>query len=167
MSLRRPLMTAALLLSLATTACSAPDFMRHSPQTRGNKVDDDQIAQLVPGISTRNDAQALLGSPTVRAAFDDNRWLYISEVTREEIAATNSVRDQRVVTLTFEPKGTLKSIEKKTGDDAFDVTVNDRATVAPGTESSIIQQLLGNIGRFNPGAAQNGPGAGRGVSGNY
>jgi outer membrane protein assembly factor BamE (lipoprotein component of BamABCDE complex) len=168
----RPLMTVApmlvaISLALATSACSRPDFLSHSPQTRGNKVDDDQIAQLIPGTSTRNDAAALLGSPTAKAAFDENRWIYISEVTRQEIGATNSVQAQTVVTLTFEPRGVLKSVEKKTGKDGFQVTANSRATVSPGTEASFMQQLLGNIGRFNPGSAQNGPGSGRGVSGNY
>jgi outer membrane protein assembly factor BamE (lipoprotein component of BamABCDE complex) len=161
-----------IALLLATGACSLPDFMSHAPQARGNKVDDDQIAQLIPGTSTRNDATALLGSPTAKAAFDENRWIYISEVTRNEIGATNRIEDQTVVTLNFEPSGVLKSVEKKTAKDGIEVTANSRATASPGTEASYMQQLLGNIGRFNPGTG--GPGgtgsgasAGRGVSGNY
>ena len=149
MSLRRPLMTAALLLSLATTACSAPDFMRHSPQTRGNKVDPELLVQLVPGTSTRNDVVALIGTPTTKSSFDDNTWIYISEVTKPLIAATQEIRDQNVVVLTFDAKGVLRGISKRGAADARQVTVVDRATPSPGNDTSILQQLLGNVGRFS------------------
>jgi hypothetical protein len=46
-------------------------------------------------------------------------------------------------------------------DAALPVTVVARTTPSPGTEASFMQQLLGNIGRFNPaGAGPTGGGAG-------
>lgn len=162
-----PARLGAVLLAGLLAGCSLPDFMSHKPQTRGNKVDDDQLAQLIPGTSTRRDATALLGTPTTQATFDENTWLYISQVTRAEIGATNLVEEQRVVALTFDAGGILRGITKRGADDSIAVAVADGATKSPGTETSFMQQLLGNIGRFNPGTQQNGPTAGRGVSGNY
>ncbi len=158
---------ACLALLLATGACSLPGFMTQPAQVRGNKVDDEQLVQLVPGTSTRQDVVALLGTPTARASFDDNTWLYIGSVTKPEIGATNIVEEQKVVAISFDQRGVLRGVSKKTQDDSVPVSVVARATPSPGTESTFLQQLLGNIGKFNPGSAANGPGAGRGVSGNY
>ena len=70
-------------------------------------------------------------------------------MTRPVIAGRLEIQDQRVVTLTFDAKGVLTKIEKKAQDDAFPVAVVSRTTPSPGTEASWMQQLLGNIGRFN------------------
>ena len=123
--------------------------MSFPPQTRGNKVDPDLLVQLVPGTSTRNDVVALIGTPTTKSSFDDNTWIYISEVTKPLIAATQEIRDQNVVVLTFDNKGVLRNISKRTAADAKQVDVVDRATPSPGNDTSILQQLLGNVGRFS------------------
>lgn len=174
-ALARLLRAAPLCLALAAGlgACSMPEFLTQPAQTRGNKIDPEALAQLVPGTSTRADAVALFGTPSTRAAFDDNTWIYISGVTKPVIAATNALTDQHVVMLTFDQRGVLRQIQQRGQDDSVPITMVDRATPSPGTEASFMQQLLGNIGRFNPSSSPsaNGPssggGAGRGVSGNY
>ena len=166
----RLLWAAPLCLLLA--GCGLPDFMRQPPQSRGNRVDADALAQLVPGTSTRADAMALFGTPSAKAAFDDNTWIYISGTTKPVIAATNEVTDQRVVVLRFDERGTLRGVESRGDADVVPVTMVARATPSPGTEASFLQQLLGNIGRFSPTSSphatgpSSGTGAGRGVSGN-
>lgn len=142
-----PTLCAAALLALA--GCAAPDFMAYPPQVRGNKVDPDSVAQLVPGTSTRQDAAALLGSPTAKAAFDDNTWIYISQITRPVIGGFQGVDDQQVVLLTFDSKGVLTGVQKRGPGDSLPVDVVSRTTPSPGTEASLLQQLLGNVGRFN------------------
>jgi len=119
------------------------------PQLRGNRVDADQLKELVPGTSTRADVTALIGSPTARATFDDNTWLYVSEVTRPRIAQTQGVISQDVTVLTFDDQGILQDVKKLNQDDSVRVSVVARTTPSPGTEASFLQQLFGNIGRFN------------------
>lgn len=146
--------TAAVLLALAAPAlagCDSIGFLSFPPQTRGNKVDSELLAQLVPGTSSRADAVALIGSPTARATFDDNTWIYIGEVTKPVIAGTLNVLNQEVVVLTFDQGGTLRNIERRNQSDAQDVNVVARSTPSPGNNASVLQQLLGNVGRFNPG----------------
>ena len=146
----------AFLLAASLAACSAPDFMSFPPQTRGNKVDPELLSQLVPGTSTRNDAVALIGSPTTRSSFDDNTWIYISEVTKPLIGATQEIQDQNVVVLTFDNRGVLRDISKRGANDAHDIKVVERATPSPGNDTSILQQLLGNVGRFSAAAPNTG-----------
>ncbi len=135
-----------MLACLLIGACS---FFAPEPQLRGNRVDADQLKELVPGTSTRADVTALLGSPTARATFDDNTWLYVSEVTEPQIARTQRVLKQNVVVLNFNDQGVLQDIKKLNKDDSIPVAMVSRATPSPGTEASFLQQLFGNIGRFN------------------
>ena len=158
-------MAAALALCLSVTACG---WLLPPPQTRGNKVEQDQLKELVPGTSTKADVTALIGSPTQKAMFDENTWLYITEVTRSRVGQTLGVLDQGVVVLSFDDRGVLTDIKSVVQDDAVPVSVVSRTTPSPGTEASFMQQLLGNIGKFTPGGANGptaggaGPGGGRG-----
>ncbi len=120
------------------------------PQLRGNKVDPESLKELTPGTSTKADVTAVIGSPTARDTFDDNTWLYISELTQQRIGRVLGEIKQNVVVLNFDDKGVLKSIQKYDKADSLPVTVIARTTPSPGTEASFMQQLLGNIGRFNP-----------------
>lgn len=136
------------------------------PQVRGNKVDPESLKELVPGTSTKADVSAVIGSPTAHDTFDDNTWLYISEMTQQRIGRTLGETDQNVVVMNFDERGVLKAINKLDKADALPVSVVARTTPSPGTEASFMQQLLGNIGRFNPAGAPSagtsGTGAGAG-----
>ena len=153
----RSLMLAACLL------LSSCGWLMPPPQVRGNKVDTESLKELVPGTSTKADVSAVIGSPTAKDTFDDNTWLYISELTQQRIGRTLGELEQNVVVVSFDGKGVLKSIEKRDKDDALPVAVVARTTPSPGTEASFLQQLLGNIGRFNPTGAGSAPGGGGGA----
>ncbi len=124
-------------------------------QVRGNKVDPVTLKELVPGTSTRADAQSLLGSPTAKGSFDENTWFYIGEVTRPVIGGTLSVLSQEVVELTFDQRGVLRDIKTRDGKDSLPVSVVTRETPSPGSNASFMQQLLGNVGKFNAGPSGN------------
>jgi outer membrane protein assembly factor BamE (lipoprotein component of BamABCDE complex) len=149
-----------LIACLLLSSCS---WLMPPPQVRGNKVDPEQLKELVPGTSTKADVTAVIGSPTARDSFDDNTWLYIAELTQERIGRTLGELTQNVVVLNFDEKGVLKTVNSLDKEDALPVSVIARTTPSPGTEASFMQQLLGNIGRFNPAGA--GPSGGPGASG--
>jgi len=102
LSVARPLLGHAapmVILCLTLTACG---WLMPPPQTRGNKVEAEQLKELVPGTSTKADVTALIGSPTQKATFDESSWLYITETTRPRVGQTLGVLDQGVVVLTFD-----------------------------------------------------------------
>jgi outer membrane protein assembly factor BamE (lipoprotein component of BamABCDE complex) len=150
-----------LIACLLLASCS---WLMPPPQVRGNKVDPEQLKELTPGVSSKGDVTAVIGSPTARATFDDNTWLYISEVTQQRIGRTLGELDQTVIVMNFDDKGVLQKIGKLNKDDSLPVTVVSRTTPSPGTEASFMQQLLGNIGRYNPlGAMGSAPAPGGGA----
>ena len=162
-----PISPRALML-IACLMLSSCGWLMPPPQLRGNKVDSESLKELTPGTSTKADVSAIIGSPTARDSFDDNTWLYISEVTQERIGRTLGELEQNVVVVNFDDKGLLTNVHKLNEADALPVRVIARTTPSPGTEASFMQQLLGNIGRFNPAGtpATGGPGAsGAGLGG--
>jgi len=153
--LSKPAKRACGLLAVALlTSCG---FFEAPAQLRGNKIEADRLQQLAVGTAGRADATALLGSPTVRSPFDDNVWIYVSETTQPRVGRTPAVLSQETVVLTFDDQGTLRSVERKSLDDSVPVDVVSRTTPSPGTEASFLQQLLGNIGRFNSFGAASAP----------
>ncbi len=60
--------------------------------------------------------------------------------------------------MAFDDRGVLQSIKRLDQDDAQPVSVVSRATPSPGSESSFLQQLLGNVGKFNAGPNATGSG---------
>ena len=147
----------ALLLMLLT-CLSGCSFLEPASQVRGNKVTADQLKDLVPGTSTRADATSLLGSPTARGTFDDNTWIYISEITQPRVGRVQGINSQDVVQLTFDERGVLRDVKQLSQKDAKSVDVVARSTPSPGSEATFMQQLLGNVGRFTAG-----PAAGKGT----
>ena len=139
---------ALLALLLTLPACSIVEAPR---QVRGNRIDQDQLKELTVGTSTRADAASLLGTPTTKAAFDDNTWIYIGEVTRPRVGRTPGILEQSVVVLNFDGGGVLRGVKHLDQDDAQPVDVVSRTTPSPGADASFLQQLLGNIGKFTPG----------------
>ncbi|MEF8761734.1 outer membrane protein assembly factor BamE, partial [Stenotrophomonas sp. A3_2] len=55
---------------------------------RGALIEEEALRDLIPGTSSRADVTALLGSPTARATFDDNTWIYITQITSTRIGRT-------------------------------------------------------------------------------
>ncbi len=118
------LLVACLLLG----GCS---FFEAHEQLRGNRVDAEQLKELVPGTSTRADVTALIGSPTARATFDDNTWIYISEVTRPRIGRVQGVLSQDVVLLSFSEQGVLQDVKTLNQDElGADLGGGTRDTIA-------------------------------------
>ncbi len=152
----------AVCLVLLLGACSVIEAPQ---QLRGNKIDAELLKDLVPGTSTRADATALLGSPSAKATFDDNTWIYISETTQTRVGRTPGVTSQDITVLTFDPAGTLRGVKRLDQDAGHPVDMVSRTTPSPGSEASFMQQLLGNVGKFNAGAPGGKTGAGPGSSG--
>ncbi|WP_240790983.1 outer membrane protein assembly factor BamE [Roseomonas sp. AR75] len=135
-------------------------------QFRGHAVTDEQLGQIVPGVTTRDDVEALLGSPSSSATFDPSEWYYISAITHQRPGRTLGIVQQDVVVVAFDGTGTVRQVRKLGLEDGREVQMVDRVTPSPGNERSMMQQLFGNIGRVGmTGQQQQGPGAASPTSG--
>lgn len=155
---------AAALSLLLVAGCS---FFEAPPVQRGNRVDPEDLAQITPGVQTRQDVQALLGSPSARSTFDDREWYYISSVTRQRPGRQLALSGQRVVAIRFDGSGKVSEIRELGPADQRQVTFVRRETPVPGNERTLLQELFGNIGRFGgpPATDRNLPGPSPGPTG--
>ena len=131
------------IVSLAALAACSP-----TQATRGNIVEDYRMAEIVPGVSTRTSVLQSLGSPTTEAPFDENVWYYIGQKTEKTGIFDPKVVDRKVVVVAFSNEGIVQTIEEVKADQ-IDVPHVRRKTPTSGNEITVLQQLLGNVGRFN------------------
>ncbi|MEQ9813491.1 MAG: outer membrane protein assembly factor BamE [Azospirillaceae bacterium] len=135
-----------LALALATAACGTSAL-------RGNLVEDRHLSQLQEGVSTTDDVIAALGPPTARATFDEGIWYYIGERTEQFAFLSPEVVERRVVRVQFDGQGRVASLQQLTLDDAREFALVSRETPTLGRELGLLEQLFGNIGRFDAGGA--------------
>ncbi|GAB6854698.1 outer membrane protein assembly factor BamE [Asaia astilbis] len=141
---------ARALLCIAPLALAGCSVFSPIPQNRGSLIEKDDYAQLVPGTSTRNDVTDILGSPTSHATFDDNTWIYISMVTVPQPLGFPRVTKQNVLVLAFDTTGVLRRMDTLHRKNGYNVGMVGETTPTPGTKVNVLQQLLGNVGRYNP-----------------
>ena len=99
------------------------------------------------GVDTRTTVQARLGTPTATSTFDPNVWFYISQVQTETSFLHPRVTRRDVVAIAFDDSQSVTSVNKYTLADGRVIAVNDRETPTRGREMTILEQLIGNIGR--------------------
>ena len=140
MSIRAAL--ACSLLALASAACS-PQVARN-----GFQPIDVQPADIVVGTDTRETVQARLGSPSAVSTFEPNVWFYISQTTAKYTFNLPEVTQRSVTQIVFDDTtGRVASIENLDLEDGQQVAFNRRETPTRGRELTVLEQLLGNVGR--------------------
>lgn len=136
-----------ILLAAAATAALAGCTPMKS--VRGQMLEPDRVAQIEPGSSTRRDVYQLLGTPTTLATFDDRKWIYVNQTVERRAFMKPQVTDRTILVVTFDDVGFVKDVQTLDETAARDVALVDATTPTPGTEIGLLEQLLGNIGRFN------------------
>lgn len=132
---------------LAMVACT-PQVSNH-----GYRLDEAALAQVQPGWTSRDQVLQLLGSPSSLATFDGAVWYYVSQRTERLSFYQEDVVNQDVVAITFDDLGTVSRVDRHGLDEAQEVSFVGRETPTSGSELSALEQFIGNIGRFNPPAA--------------
>lgn len=150
--MRLPLFfTAACLSCLFLTAMGCSPVVA----TRGNMLEDYQIATVTPLVDTKTDVAQKLGSPTTIAPFDENTWYYLGQRTEKRAVLDPKVTKEKIIRVTFTPDGVVQEIGP-VANTREEIEIVDRKTQTGGNEVTVIQQLLGNLGKFNKGAGGSG-----------
>lgn len=115
---------------------------------RGNLPDPDTVLQVQPGVDDRDQVAKVLGSPSTIATFNDKTWYYISKKTSRIAFWNPTVLDQEVLMVKFDDSGIVSDMKLYGLEDGRNVTHDPNITPTSGREFTILQQLIGNIGRF-------------------
>jgi outer membrane protein assembly factor BamE (lipoprotein component of BamABCDE complex) len=124
---------------------------------RGNLPEPAKLAEIKPGVTTKDAVSQLLGTPSTVSTFNDKTWYYISRRTEQVSFFDPDVLDQQVVAVAFDDGGVVREVEHLGLADSRTVDPSTRVTPSAGRELGIIEQLVGNIGRFGTGDKSTGP----------
>ncbi len=145
--------TVSLAVLLALAAAGSLGACSPTVDQRGNLPGPDRIAQIHPGSTTRDQVAKILGTPSSTGVFDDKQWYYISRKTKQVAFLDPDVLDQQVYIVNFDDKGVVRQVDHRDLKDGRDITPAPGATPAPGRELTFLEQVLGNVGRFNKGGS--------------
>lgn len=115
----------------------------------GNLPRSYQLAEIHPGKSTAQDVLRILGSPSSTGVFDTRHWYYISRRTSRTAFFSPKILAQNVYVVNFNDEGVVRSITHENLNNAKAIKPMPGQTPAPGQHLTLLQQLLGNVGRFN------------------
>jgi len=139
---RTKLVLAAFAVAAATAAC-APTVGQNGFQAIDAKPTD-----IVAGTDTKQTVLTKLGSPSTTSTFEaDNVWYYISQVTEKYTYNRPQVTQRSVTEITFNEAGSVTDVKTLGLEDGQRIAMNGRETPTRGRQLTILEQLLGNVGR--------------------
>jgi outer membrane protein assembly factor BamE (lipoprotein component of BamABCDE complex) len=117
--------------------------------TRGHIINETDLKQIILEQSNKEDIAALLGSPSSANLFGEESWYYIA-ITKERFAFyAPEVTNQHVLEVSFDKEGVVSNYAQYSIEDGKLVDFVSKTTPTAGKKLGALEQLLGNIGRFN------------------
>ena len=142
MTLKSSAFKLSLFLSLCLTACATID-------NRGHIIEPSQVAKIKVGVTTKEQVAELLGTPSSVSTFGNKTWFYMSEMTKRRAFFSPTVLKSNVTRIEFDDQGKVRSLDSLTEKDKQVVSHIQRSTPTSGHEFGVLEQIFGNVGRFN------------------
>jgi outer membrane protein assembly factor BamE (lipoprotein component of BamABCDE complex) len=134
---------AAIALSLLSSAACAPITSYSGFQAIESDPKDVKVA-----VDTKSTVRGKLGSPSATSTFDPNIWYYMNQVKQRVAFRRPQVVSRNVTAITFNKENEqVESVNNYTLKDGKVIAFNGRETPTRGRELTILEQLLGNVGR--------------------
>jgi outer membrane protein assembly factor BamE (lipoprotein component of BamABCDE complex) len=138
---------AAATLALVTALGAAASACAPVVGSHGFQVVDVIPAEIKVGEDTKSTVLAQLGSPSATSTFEENIWYYISQTTERYTYNRPQVSQRSVTAITFAADDKVAEVRTLGLEDGQQVAMNGRETPTRGRELTVIEQLLGNVGR--------------------
>jgi outer membrane protein assembly factor BamE (lipoprotein component of BamABCDE complex) len=146
-------MAACAVLATGLAACE------EQVNVRGNLPDARTLSEVKVGKSSRGQVEAVLGTPSTVATFDNEVWYYIGGRVKTVSFFAPELLERKVIAISFDKKGVVRELRQLDADDGKDIRIVARETPTKGRELTVLRQLIGNVGRFgNPKADSDSPG---------
>lgn len=134
---------AAVLLAAAAASACTPVVRRH-----GYVAESDPLSAIQPSVDTKSSVLERYGHPSTSGVFDEETWYYVTDV-REQLGYLQPQSSARSVTaVRFDAGGVVSKVDTFDLSDSRQVRLVGRETPTRGRELTILEQLLGNVGRL-------------------
>lgn len=100
------------------------------------------------GTDTKSTVRSRLGSPSVTGTFDPDTWFYMNQMKSRVAFKRPQVIARNIVAIKFNKDSeAVESVNSLTLKDGKVIAFNGRETPTRGRELTILEQILGNVGR--------------------
>jgi outer membrane protein assembly factor BamE (lipoprotein component of BamABCDE complex) len=135
----------ALAAAALIAACS-PTFRTH-----GYAPSESELTQIEVRRDTRETVEAAFGRPGAAGLMTDGAWYYVQSRYRQSGARAPEEIERQVLAITFDRQGRVENIQRFGLEQGRVVVLSERVTESTVRSLGLIRQLLGNLGRFDPG----------------
>lgn len=133
---------AALVLAGGIAACSP--ITSYS----GFQAIDSDPKDVKVGEDTKSTVRAKLGSPSVQSTFDPNVWFYVNQIKERVAFQRPRITARNVTAIAFNKDSEMvETVNVYTLKDGKVIAFNGRETPTRGREMTVLEQLLGSVGR--------------------
>jgi outer membrane protein assembly factor BamE (lipoprotein component of BamABCDE complex) len=140
----------AALAALAAVTLAAAGLSACSPITSysGFQAIDNDPKDVKVGTDTKSTVRAKLGSPSVQSTFDPNVWFYVNQIKQRVAFRKPQVTARNVTAIAFNKDSELvETVNVYTLKDGKVIAYNTHETPTRGREMTVLEQLLGSVGR--------------------
>lgn len=130
----------------ALVACTAV-YRNH-----GYVPTEEDLAAIQVGVDTRDTVAESVGSPGASGVLQESGYYYVATRMRHYGARAPQVVSRELVAISFDQRGIVRNIERYGLEDGQVIPLSTRVTSSSVEDKSFLRQLLGNLGRFNPGS---------------
>ena len=142
MTIRSRFFIISLLLLPLLSGCATIDI-------RGHEVDPELLAKIEIGVTTKEQVGKLLGTPSSVSTFGTSTWYYMFEETQRRAFLAPSVLRSNITRIVFDEKNHVQLIDSVTEKDMQVISHITRQEPTAGHSFGVLEQIFGNVGRFN------------------
>jgi len=141
-------LTSNFFIKLSLLACLLIITGCRAISIHGQFVSDSTIKYINNRKLSYKELITMIGTPTYVPDYSLNTFYYIQRSVLRNVWLSTKVLEQRIVKITFDSDDFARAMLLKNTHDSS-IIVNTAYTKSYGTEQSIIQKFVKNIGRFN------------------
>ncbi len=139
-----------LLAALSVAAAAATPGCSPITDTRGNLPLAEVVETIEQGKQNRDQIVAILGSPSTKATFGKQEiWYYIGKKTETLAFFEPKLLERKILVIKFDDRGVVETVASYDASAGKRVELVERVTPTKGKELGILEQIIGNVGRFS------------------
>ncbi len=120
-------------------------------RNHGYAPTDDQLAEVLVGVDTRDTVADVVGPPTASGVTNGGGFFYVQSRFRLLGPLEPKEIEREVVAIRFDSEGVVSNVERFGLENGNVVALSRRVTQDNVRDTTFIRQLFGSIGNFNAG----------------
>jgi len=133
------------LFSIYLGACSSDIFLVRN----GNMPDEQKIAEVKTG-QTKEQVEALLGTPSIVSTLDQSEWIYMSSTVRKVAFFTPKVVSRDILSIDFDKNGKVATVTMLNQENGENISIDKDKTSSGGHDIGFFKKYFGGVGTYSP-----------------